>query len=88
MSSPDTDPKKEAKRHKPSLLGISLSVLVAILFLVWMLTRVLGNGEPEEVDQAAPTQVEDASQVDENGETDLGIDAAPEVIEEEPAPTE
>lgn len=97
MSAPDTNTKKQAKRHKPSLLGISLAVIVASLLLIWMLTRVMVTGE-DTGDQAAPTvtgeetapaQVEDGTGIPADGAaTDLGPDGAPQVIEEQPAPAE
>ncbi|MCC5965201.1 MAG: hypothetical protein JJU24_03605 [Natronohydrobacter sp.] len=97
MSAPDTNTTKQAKRHKPSLLGISFAVIVAGLLLIWMLTRVLVTGE-DTADQSAPTLIEDtapAAQVDdtiglpaEGTGTDLGTDGPPVVIEEQPAPAD
>lgn len=97
MTAPDTNTTKQAKRHKPSLLGISIAVIVAGILLIWMLTRVLVTGE-DTGDQAAPTVIEDqapAGQVDdtigipaEGTGTVLGTDAPPPVIEEEPAPAD
>lgn len=97
MTAPDTNTRKQAKRHKPSLLGISIAVIVAGLLLIWMLTRVFVTGEATD-DQAAPTVIEDqapAGQVDDTtgipadgSATDLGSDAPPPVVEEEPAPAD
>lgn len=97
MSAPDTNTTKQAKRHKPSLLGISIAVIVAGLLLIWMLTRVLVTGE-DTADQSAPTLLEDtapATQVDDTiglpaagTGTDLGTDGPSAVIEEQPAPAD
>ena len=97
MSAPDTNTTKQAKRHKPSLLGISLAVIVAGLLLIWMLSRVLVTGE-ETSDQAAPAQLQDdapAAQIDgptglpaEGTTTDLGTDGPPSSVEIEPTPSE
>ncbi len=97
MSAPDTNTKKQTKRHKPSLVGISLAVIVAGLLLIWMLSRVLVTGE-ETSDQAAPAQLQDdapAAQIDgptglpaEGTTTDLGTDGPPSSVEIEPTPSE
>ncbi|MFN7002250.1 MAG: hypothetical protein ACK4NW_02325 [Roseinatronobacter sp.] len=96
MSAPDTNTTKQAKRHKPSLTGIALAVIAGGLLLVWMLGRVFIAGE-ETDGQAAPTQIEEQvpPQVDgtsglpaDGTTTEIGTDAPPSVIEEEPAPAE
>ncbi|WP_071796563.1 hypothetical protein [Natronohydrobacter thiooxidans] len=91
MSAPDTNTKKQAKRHKPSLLAISLAVIVGSLLLIWMLTRVMVTGE-DTADQAAPTlieeeappaQIEDTTGIPAEGApTDLGPDGEPQVIDD------
>ncbi len=46
MSAPDTNTKKQAKRHKVPLLGMFLAVVIAIAVLIWLLTSILMT-EPE-----------------------------------------
>ncbi|MEJ6392131.1 hypothetical protein V8J82_02625 [Gymnodinialimonas sp. 2305UL16-5] len=58
MSAPDTNVKKQARRHSPSLYGITLALAVAVIavviFSVW-------NDSLAPADEAAPaTVVEDS----------------------------
>ncbi len=97
MSAPNTNTTKQAKRHKPSLLGISLAVIVAGVLLFWMLSRVLVTGE-DTTDQAAPGLSQSEAPADQADETrgipaegtttDLGTDSPPSTIEIEPAPAD
>ncbi|WP_102107771.1 hypothetical protein [Oceaniglobus roseus] len=50
MSAPNTDPEKQAKRHKPALLGMTAVVIYALILLaaliIWLAWR--GNTPEEE----------------------------------------
>ncbi|MEJ6389459.1 hypothetical protein [Gymnodinialimonas ulvae] len=58
MSAPDTNIDKQTRRHKPSLFGIALALIVAAVaaavFIAW------DGLEPES--QAAPVTVQGADQ--------------------------
>ncbi|MHA3977449.1 hypothetical protein ACW9UR_07195 [Halovulum sp. GXIMD14794] len=51
MSAPQDSPEREAKRHKPALGGIALSLIVggvlAVLIAAW---AILGGDDPEGAD--------------------------------------
>jgi hypothetical protein len=61
MSAPNTDPNKQAKRHKWPLGGIGLAVGVALIGLVVLLYVLFAGAGPEPAeaplleDEAAPT---------------------------------
>lgn len=58
MSAPDTDIKKEEKRHGPSLVGIAVSVIFALVLLAFLTIYVVNRGgEPE----GAETQLDTTS---------------------------
>lgn len=55
MSAPDTNTEKQAKRHRPSLIGMAIAVLVALglLFVYSIYVADQGNtpeGAAEQVD--------------------------------------
>lgn len=85
MSPPDTNLRKQKRRHKGPLIGMAVGVTVALLLLGWLFSRTL-MGTPE-TDQTAPAQVEDSTgmpaQGDVSGPDETG---APQVIEPDPAP--
>ena len=88
MTAPDTNLKKQKKRHKGPLIGMAVAVTVAVLFLLWMLSQNLVTDTPDP-DQAAPAQVDETIGPPAggyvSGPTDTG---APQVLEPESAPTE
>ena len=49
MSPPDTNLKKEERRHKPALLGIGVAVVAVVVFVI----AIDLFGADEEVDEAA-----------------------------------
>lgn len=57
MSAPDTNTKKEVRRHRPSLLGIGAAVVFALVLLFALITWVTSEGETPrdapEIDPAA-----------------------------------
>ena len=44
MSAPDTDPEKQAKRHRPSLIGMGIVVVLALAMLLALITFVVDRG--------------------------------------------
>lgn len=48
MSAPDTNVEKQAKRHKPSLVGIGAAVIFALVLLFALITFVVGTGNTPE----------------------------------------
>lgn len=44
MSAPQTDPEKQAKRHRPSLLAIAIVVAFALVLLFALITVVVDRG--------------------------------------------
>lgn len=44
MSAPDTEPEKQAKRHRPSLIAIAAAVVLALILLLGFLTLVVERG--------------------------------------------
>ena len=44
MSAPDTDPEKQVKRHRPSLIGIAAVVALALVLLFAFVTFVVDRG--------------------------------------------
>lgn len=88
MTAPDTNLKKQAKRHRGPLVGIILAVLVAGGFLLWMLTRTMVT-EPE-VDGVTPAETTESTtgmpaEGTTVGPTNQPVET-PQVIEEAPAP--
>lgn len=52
MSAPDTDPEKQVKRHRPSLIGIGVVVVLALAMLLALITYVADRGgTPEGAEQ-------------------------------------
>lgn len=84
MTPPDTNLRKQRKRHKGPLIGMALAVIVAVLFLGWLFSRTL-MGTPEE--PTAPAQVEDSTGMPADGAVSGPDDTgAPQVVEPDPAP--
>ncbi|MCA8882053.1 MAG: hypothetical protein KDA73_19335 [Rhodobacteraceae bacterium] len=54
MSAPQTDPKTQARRHSPAMIGIGASVVVVLLVFVLWLFGVFAGGETPGDDQTAP----------------------------------
>lgn len=52
MSAPDTNLKKQARRHRGPLVGMAIAVILAVAFLGWLLVRTLVV-EPEPPEQPA-----------------------------------
>ncbi|MGP9790130.1 hypothetical protein [Roseinatronobacter sp. NSM] len=52
MSAPDTNPKKQARRHRGPLVGMAIGVILAVAFLGWLLVRTLVV-EPDPADPPA-----------------------------------
>ena len=51
MSAPNTDPKRQEKQHKPALTGLRLTIIVAVVALVAILSiAFLGGETPEGAD--------------------------------------
>ena len=44
MSAPDTDPEKQVKRHRPSLIGMGVVVVLALAMLLALITFVVDRG--------------------------------------------
>lgn len=44
MSAPDTDPEKQAKRHRPSLIGMGAVVALALVLLIALISVVVDRG--------------------------------------------
>lgn len=61
MSAPDTNTKKQAKRHRPALLGIGSSILFALLLLLGLIVFLFvgreGPGDPAD-DPAAGAETD------------------------------
>lgn len=45
MSAPQTDPEKQARRHKPSLLGIAIAVIFGVALITFLTVKVADRGE-------------------------------------------
>lgn len=44
MSAPNTDPEKQVKRHRPSLVAIAAAAGLALVLLVGLLTFIADDG--------------------------------------------
>ena len=51
MSAPSTNTEKQARRHKPALIGIAVAVIVGLAFFLLNLNSVDGDGPI--IDEAA-----------------------------------
>ncbi|PZX46106.1 hypothetical protein LY56_01076 [Roseinatronobacter thiooxidans] len=86
MTAPDTNLKKQKKRHKGPLIGMAVAVTVAVVFLLWMLSNNLGTEVTDE-DQAAPAQDEETVGPPASGSVSgPGDTGAPQSFEPEQAP--
>lgn len=88
MTAPDTNLKKQAKRHRGPLIGIIVVVLLAGGLLFWMLTRTMvTEPEPEDMVPAETTETESGLPAEGTPTDPTGVpESAPQVIEEAPAP--
>lgn len=90
MSAPDTNLKKQTRRHRGPLIGMALAVILAVAFLGWLLVRTLVV-EPEQPAQAPATQTESDTGIPAEG-TVVGPlndpDDAPQIIDEPNPPAE
>jgi len=48
MSAPNTDPKKQERQHRPALTGLRLTIIVAVVALVAILSIAFFGGEAPE----------------------------------------
>ena len=65
MSAPNTDVEKQARRHRPSLLGIGAVVFFALLLLASLMIWLSDNGNvPEEEGALIDGRTGDAAPVD------------------------
>ncbi len=87
MTAPDTNMKKQTKRHKGPLVGMAVAVGIALILLLWLLFRTAAD-TPETQD-APPPAVEETIGVPAegtvSGPTDTG---APQVDDSPPEPVE
>lgn len=84
MTPPDTNLKKQKKRHKGPLIGMAVGVTVAVLLLGWFISRTM-MGTPE-TDQAPPEQVIDSTGIPAEGAVSGPDDTgAPQIEEPDPA---
>lgn len=67
MSAPDTDLKKQERRHWPSLIGISIGVIFALglltLFVIW----VFAQGEDPGEDERTPIDLPPGGAIEQGG---------------------
>ncbi|MBF9044326.1 hypothetical protein HKCCE4037_13365 [Rhodobacterales bacterium HKCCE4037] len=56
MSAPDTNVEKQARNHRPSLIGIALALIIAGVAAVFF----IGWDAAPDGEQAAPALVEDS----------------------------
>lgn len=86
MTDPDTNLKKQKKRHKGPLIGMAVAVTVAVVFLFWMLSKNMVTDTPEQ-DQVTPPQTDETvgppAEGSVSGPDDTG---APQMMEPEPVP--
>lgn len=86
MTAPDTNLKKQKKRHKGPLIGMAVAVTVAVVFLFWMLSQNLVTDTPD-TDDPTPAQAGETvgppAEGTVSGPDDTG---APQMIEPEAAP--
>lgn len=54
MSAPEHGPKREARRHRPAIIGIVLALVVAAILLLFYIFYLGAEGTPPE---GADTQV-------------------------------
>lgn len=80
MTAPDTNTKKQAKRHIGPLVGMAVGVGLVLVLLFWMFGRTLS--ESEEAEQAPPETVEEPMGVPAEGSVSGPADTGPPQIEE------
>ena len=62
MSAPDTDPDKQEREHKPSLLGIKGAMIFGVLMLLGLIIYTAMNADEPTADAVTNTdQAEDAT---------------------------
>lgn len=92
MSAPDTNLKKQGRRHRGPLIGIAVALTVGSLLLLWLIVRVFSdapgpNGEQAPTPPAAATSSSgmpaEGTVVDEPADT-----GTPSIIEQGPAPAD
>ena len=87
MTAPDTNTKKQAKRHRGPLIGMAAGVGVALVLLIWMFGRTVSDSP--ETRQDPPASVDETVGVpaegDVSGPSDTG---APQLEEVPPEPVD
>ncbi len=89
MSAPDTNVKKQAKKHKAPLIGMAIAGGVALLLLVWLGSQYLTVDPDENAD--APTTTEGTTGLPAEGDVSTPLEdgtSTPQVIEEQPTPSD
>lgn len=89
MTAPDTNLKKQKRRHRGPLVGMTVAVAVAVALLMWLLFRTL-TGTPETTEQPrAPAESTEAVPAESDAAAPTMPDSStPQVIEETPPPTD
>lgn len=89
MTAPDSNLKKQKRRHRGPLVGMAVAVAVAGALLLWLLFRTL-SGTPETTEQPpAPAESSEAVPAESDAATTTLPDSdAPQVIEEAVPPAD
>ena len=89
MSAPDTNVKKQAKKHKAPLIGMAVAAGVALLLLVWLGSQYLTVDPDESAEPPATT--EETIGLPAEGDVSTPLQdgtSTPQVIEEQPTPSD
>jgi len=87
MTAPDTNVKKQAKRHVGPLIGIAFAVGVALVLLIWFMGRTVSD--VPETEQPTPAAVEETQGIPADGTVaGPGDTGAPQAEEVPPQPAD
>lgn len=89
MTAPDTNLKKQKRRHWGPLVGMAVAVGVAVLLLLWLIGRTIGGATDETVEPTTPPSAETSTGIPAEGSaTGPAGTGAPETVLDSPAPAE
>lgn len=86
MSAPDTNLKKQRRRHRGPLIGMAVAVTVASLLLLWLIARTVSDAPDETADPTPPSAETSTGLPAEGSPTGATDTGAPETIQDSPSP--
>ncbi|TVR48807.1 MAG: hypothetical protein EA386_03865 [Rhodobacteraceae bacterium] len=89
MTAPDTNVKKQAKKHKAPLIGMAVAGGVALVLLLWLGSQYVTVTPDENADP--PAAAEEPAGLPAEGDVSAPTEdgtSTPQVIEEQPTPSD